>query len=95
MMSCESKNSKTTPHQLTLDNRKLLILTGVAEVDSYDEKSITAYTDLGELCIKGENLNIKKLNLEMGELEVDGLISSLCYKDVSHGGSGFFSKLFK
>lgn len=92
----EHKNLAKLPHCLTLDNRKHLSLTGVSEVDSFDDKSIVAYTDVGELTIKGENLNIKKLNLDIGELEVTGKISSLVYADHRLSSSaGFFSKLFK
>lgn len=92
----ECRNTVKMPHCLTLDNRKNLTLSGVAEVDSFDDKSIAAYTDVGELTIKGENLNIKKLNLELGELEVTGKISSLVYTDHTlKSSAGFFAKLFK
>ena len=69
------------PHTLSLDNRKTLSLNGISEVDNFDDKSITACTDIGKLSISGENLNIKKLNLEIGGLEVEGKVSSLIYSD--------------
>jgi sporulation protein YabP len=92
----ERKSSAKLPHCLTLDNRKNLTMSGVSEVDSFDDRSIIAYTDVGELTIKGENLNIKKLNLELGELEVTGKVASLVYADNKLGSNaGFFSRLFK
>ena len=96
MTKDDEKSKIKLPHCLTLDNRKNLILSGVLEVDSFDDKSVTAYTELGELSIKGESLNIKKLNLELGELEVEGYVSSLNYSDNQRVGNlGFFSRLFR
>lgn len=96
MIKDESAKTAKIPHCLSLENRKELILSGVREVDSFDDRSIVAYTDMGELTIKGENLNIKKLNLEMGDLEVTGRVSSLTYNDnCAKPGSGFLSRLFR
>ncbi len=84
------------PHNLTLEGRKDLIISGVKEVDSFDDKSISVQTSMGDLTIKGQNLNIKKLNLELGDLEIDGKISALIYSEKnSNSSEGFFSKLFK
>lgn len=92
------KEEKTKmPHNLILEDRKKLIVNAVTAVDNFDDKSINAMTTLGELEIKGENLNIKKLNLELGDLEIEGKISSLVYKEKKSDCSseGFWSKLFK
>ena len=60
MMTDERKSSTKTPHSLILENRKLLTATGVSNVDSFDEDTIIAYTDLGEIVIKGKGLHISK-----------------------------------
>ena len=92
----EPKRSSRLSNNVTLENRKLLIVSGVKEVDNFDDRSIDTSTELGKLSIQGENLNIKKLNLELGDLEVEGKISGLNYSDEKDGYSkGFFSKLFK
>ena len=67
----------------------------MSDVDSFDEQSIIAYTDFGELTIRGKNLHINKLSLDTGELAVDGEISSMSYSDNRPDNSGFFSKLFR
>jgi len=89
MMTDERKSSTKTPHSLILENRKLLTATGVSNVDSFDEDTIIAYTDLGEIVIKGKGLHISKLNLETGE------INSVSYSENQSASTGFFSKLFK
>ncbi len=91
----DEKNRAKLPHSLILENRKALTLTGVSDVDSFDEQAVVAYTDLGELTIKGQNLHISKLSLETGELTLDGEIYSMTYTENHSSGSGLLSKLFR
>lgn len=98
MNGAKENNQKSLKcsHNLTLESRKQLIISGVTDVGNFDDKSITASTNMGNLTIKGENLNIKKLSLDLGDLEVEGKINSLSYTDKNFGSSKkFFSKLFK
>lgn len=83
------------PHSLILENRHTLTATGVSNVDSFDEQSVVAVTSLGELTIRGENLNINTLNMETGELTLEGDIDSMSYSDAEPGSGGFLSRLFK
>ena len=71
------KEVKEQNQQLTLDNRKKIKVTGVSEVENFSDNAIEIDTCLGKLTIKGENLKISKLNIEDGELAVDGKINSL------------------
>lgn len=66
-------------HNIILENRRLLTVSGVTDVDSFDERSIIAYTSLGELAIRGKDLHINKLDVESGELVVSGEIAALVY----------------
>ncbi len=75
----EEKKSVKVPHSLILENRRALTATGVSNVDSFDEQTIVAYTDLGQLIIKGTKLQINKLNIETGELTLTGDISAMSY----------------
>ncbi|MBE6830746.1 MULTISPECIES: sporulation protein YabP [Eubacteriales] len=90
----EEKKSVKVPHSLILENRRALTATGVSNVDSFDEQTIVAYTDLGQLIIKGTKLQINKLNIETGELTLTGDISAMSYVENQLSG-GFFSRLFK
>lgn len=71
--------TKQMRHNLILENRKNLSLTGVNDVQGFDEQTINLVTDYGTLIIKGTMLHINKLNLESKEVCVDGNISSLQY----------------
>lgn len=95
MTNCEN-TLPAMPHVVNLEGRKKLTITGVKEVDSFDEREITAHTTAGKLLIKGSNLNIKKLNLETCDLDITGKISALDYLDSNSGNKGgVFKKLFK
>lgn len=70
-----------TEHTLNLTNRETLSLTGISDVDSFNEEEILAVCSCGELTIKGDMLHIEELNLENGILTVSGKIVSLTYSE--------------
>jgi len=94
-------NNKETPlYQLQLHNRKLLQVNGVTEVESFDEKQVIAVSKLGPLVVKGERLHITQLNLEEGQLVLEGAINSFEYAEDKQAkmrakGKGVMSRLFK
>lgn len=90
------RNDKLTtmPHQLIMQERQQLELTGVSDVDSFDETTVLAYTSLGELTIRGGSLHIRRLDLGSGSLSVEGNICSLEYAESRKKG-GFFARLFR
>ncbi|NLJ31699.1 MAG: sporulation protein YabP [Clostridiales bacterium] len=90
----EEKKPAKVPHSLIVENRRALTATGVSNVDSFDEQTVVAYTDLGQLVIHGSQLKINKLNIETGELTLNGEIVSLTYTENKPVG-GFISRLFK
>lgn len=82
----------TAPHRLSLDNRSKLTLTGVEDVERFDEEEIVMSTSQGALFIKGEQLHIEKLSLDGGEIHITGRVDSLSY-EAQHTSGGFFSRL--
>ncbi|MBQ6720385.1 MAG: sporulation protein YabP [Oscillospiraceae bacterium] len=69
------------PHKLCLNERKELTMTGVTEVVSFDDSSVVLHTALGTLLIQGQELQLKTLSLEGGQVAVDGTISALLYEE--------------
>lgn len=83
-------------HNLTLESRKHLKLTGVKDVESFDENAIIASLSNCDVIIKGSNLQINNLNTSNGDLIVEGTIDSISYiENMQTKSSGFLSKLFK
>lgn len=81
------------PHKLTLDGRSRLNLTGVKEVESFDEGMVVLHTTRGTLVVRGDGLHLQMLSLDGGQVHVDGTVNSLTYEDNTQSG-GFFSRLF-
>ena len=92
----EEKRTIKMPHNLIMEDRRTLTISGVTDIDSFDEQTVVLFTDMGELTIKGFNLHINKLNVETGELTLEGDVYFLEYADDQPGQkSGLFSRLFK
>ncbi|MBC3515127.1 sporulation protein YabP [Neobittarella massiliensis] len=83
------------PHNVIMENRNHLTVSGVVDIDSFSEDSIVLYTDLGELVIAGRDLHINKLSVETGELTLDGEVDSLTYYDGGPKEKGLFARIFK
>ena len=75
------------PHKLTLNERKNLTMTGVTEVVSFDDTAVVLRTALGTLEIQGQQLQLKTLSIDGGQVAVDGHISSLYYEEPRSTGS--------
>ncbi len=97
-MAEERKGQSTPamPHNIILEDRRLLTVSGVSDVDSFDEHMVTIFTDMGELIVRGNDLHINRLSVEVGELLLEGRISSLTYQDETpKSAGGFFGKVFR
>ena len=81
------------PHQLTLDQRQKLSMCGVTEVVSFDEDTVVLKTALGTLVIQGQNLRLKQLAPDGGQVAVEGNIGALHYEEPRNTGS-WRSRLF-
>ena len=82
-------------HKITLLDRNRLEITGVEEVESFDENTIVMDTALGVLVVRGEDLHIEKLSLDGGDLKVEGSIDALQYEDSPRERGGLFSRFFR
>ena len=71
-------------YELTLDRREKAVLTGVTDVERFDENEVVLHTHGGRLILSGTGLHVSSLQLEEGRLLVDGAIDSLVYD----GGAG-------
>ncbi len=93
----DKKVSKPRVQNLILENREKLSISGVIDVESFNDECVIVETELGGLIIRGEGLRISKLNLDSSELNIEGDIISCEYTDneSKSGGFGFFSRMFR
>ena len=91
----EEKSIGLLPHNLVLEDRKHLTVSGVKDVDSFDDVNIVALTSLGEMTVNGTGLRINRFSTDVGELAIDGEILSITYSENTQEQGGFFSRLFR
>lgn len=84
-------------HKLSLIGRKTLSLTGVKEVISFDAKEVILETVQGMLLLRGDEMNVTRLLVEKGEVDLEGRIDSLIYTERGKGSKhseSFAKRLF-
>ena len=89
----ESVDSFAVPHQLIMQDRRTVELTGVTSIGNFDDSSVVCSTTKGTLTIRGNQLHLSKLDIEGTQVSIDGEIDSLEYTDIRKGG--LFSRLFR
>lgn len=92
------EHAKGVKHQeVRMLNRKSLDITGVNNVESFDNEEFLLETECGFLTVRGQNLHMKNLSLEQKLVSIEGSIHSLIYLDGQIGSKskGLFGKLFK
>ncbi|WP_430789371.1 sporulation protein YabP [Virgibacillus flavescens] len=93
----ETQPQVTLEHSLKINNRKSVEISGVKEVDSFDNEEFLLETVMGFLIVRGQNLQLKNLDVSEGLVSIKGKIYELSYVDEQHQekAKGFFSKLFR
>lgn len=93
-------NNEQCLHRIVITNREQVALEGVIHVDSFDDREIILETELGMMAIRGEDLHIKQLSLDDGQLSVEGVVKAVDYLEGSIVGAGknrnkgFFNRIF-
>lgn len=85
-------------HKLVMSLRKTCNLTGIVDAISFDPGEILLETEMGMLMIRGNDLHVKRIMLEKGEVDVEGKIDSLTYSNdsgIAAKGESLLGRLFK
>lgn len=81
-------------NRVCLINRKSLSLTGIEKVIGINENGLLVEVEGSSLSVSGRNLEVKKLDVESGNLEIEGNIDTIKYLDKKEK-LGFFKRIFK
>lgn len=77
----ENKTAQEQKHTLQILARRRISISGVCEVESFDDALVHLVTDCGDLTLEGEELHVDTLDVERGLVEIGGLVSGLYYSD--------------
>lgn len=77
------------PHKLILNERRQLTMTGVTEVVSFDENAVVLSTQMGRMTVHGQELQLRQLALDGGQVAVDGTVNAIVYEDIRQTGGWF------
>jgi len=91
------KDIVLSSHNINITSRKNINITGVKKIDNFDENEFLIETNMGYLLIKGEGLEIIKLDTYQGDVSIKGKIDSLSYTENTNKKQkeSVISKLFK
>lgn len=80
-------------HSVSMEDRCKMNVTGVEDVESFDESVIVMNTSQGDLIVRGSGLHIGKISLDVGQLSVEGVINELSYEE-KQASAGFWQRIF-
>jgi sporulation protein YabP len=91
------KGKQSPVHDIIMRGRRNLEITGVKQVESFDNEEFLLETTMGYLSIRGQNLQMKNLDVDEGHVSIKGKVYDVNYLDEQHEekAKGLFSKLFK
>ena len=96
-MDKELDNIMLGSHELRVNDRREIFLTGIKKIVSFDNEEFLMESNMGVILLKGSSLEILKLDTHDGNVKIKGKINSFTYLDseAKQNNEGFFTKLFK
>ena len=91
-------DSSAYNHTITLVERKSFVTSGVKKIENFDDTQFLMDTVMGFLLVKGEGLELVKLDTIQGNVSIKGTIMSMTYLDESskhEKESSLFNRLFR
>ena len=82
-------------HSVNLTGRERAVITGVSDVDCFNEQLVVLLTDAGQMTVTGAGLHVENLDLKNGQLVIEGEIAALEYSGKVRREGGVLSRLFR
>jgi len=90
------KEISTFTHNITLNERKNLVVSGVKKIDNFDSNEFLIESTLGYLKVTGSDLEIVKLDTREGNVSIKGQVNGIVYNEKEkQEKESFITKLFK
>lgn len=90
-------SSTASNHNLVMENRRRVVISGVNEVEGFTETEVRLYTEMGQITVKGKKLQVSEVSTKTGELIMTGdMIDSVVYSDKPRRTpDNFITRLFR
>ena len=82
-------------HTVNLTGRERAVITGVSDVDCFNEQLVVLLTDVGQMTVTGAGLHVENLDLKNGQLVIEGEIAAIEYSGKVRREGGVFSRIFR
>ena len=84
-------------HEVKVVDRSIINLTGINKIVSFDDQEFLMESNMGMILLKGEGLEIVKLDTHDGNVKIKGKLFSYAYIEnvKKQNSESFLSKLFK
>ena len=85
-------------HGISLLERKNSVITGVKKIENFDNNQFILETIMGFMVIKGEGLELIKLDTLQGNVSIKGLVNSISYVEENskkEKEDSIFNRLFR
>ena len=88
---------EVTTQKISINDRKNISIIGINNIEAFDSDEFIINTNFGKILLKGEDLEILKLDVQNGNVSIKGKINSLAYIDSNMPANkeGVFKKIFK
>ena len=82
-------------HNLIMENREKLNISGISEVKSFDEQTVALKTAMGDMTVRGDGLKVVSYDEQSGDIVLTGSVIAIVYTNDNSHKSGFFERIFK
>jgi sporulation protein YabP len=82
-------------NNVVMENRSRISVSGVTDVESFNEQEVIMGTVRGTLSVHGDGLHMERLSVDSGDVLITGSVDGIEYEDSEVQSGGFFSRLFK
>lgn len=81
------------PHNLTLEGRRKLTVSGVTDVESFNEEEVVMSSTSWTMIVRGSGMHMDRLSVDSGDVVITGRIDSMSYEDAAPVKENFFKRL--
>ncbi len=88
-------NDSCFPHTIIMEDRKKISLTGIKDILSFDDETVSVISVMGKAVIRGKEIKIESFNVENGDMVIEGRFDALVYLNDSSAKGSVIRRLFK